>query len=201
MVTQRTTTGAKKGSAQSPLPMLRRLLLLASLLVLGACSGGKAERLISFQCENLAEEKEEWRYTLEDISKKLDEAESLEAFHSKEEPWVFDKETGDLYEYDEFEESFVPIKDLDTSSGSGYDKYWTEYSSKLSKDGKKFKIKMIDKTSNILLGERVEGEYFETYDIEENTVDYLYDGTDKGTEKCMLIPTTGIDVQWLEKKS
>ena len=60
---------------------------------------------------------------------------------------------------------------------------------------------MIDKTSNILLGERVEGEYFETYDIEENTVDYLYDGTDKGTEKCMLIPTTVIDVQWLEEKS
>ena len=181
--------------------MLRRLLLLVSLLVLGACSGGKAERLISFQCENLAVEKEEWRFTLEDISKKLDEAESLAAFHSKEQPWVFDKETGDLYEYDDFEESFVPIKDLDTSWGSEYNKYWTEYSGRLSKDGSKLKIRMVNMTSNALLGERVEDEDFETYDIEANTVLTEYSNQDKNTEKCMLIPTTGIDVQWLEEKS
>ena len=201
MVTRRTTTGAKKGSAQSSLPMLRRLLLLASLLVLGACSGGKAERLISFQCEYLAAEKEEWKNRLEAISKKLDEAESLAAFHSKEQPWVFDKETGDLYEYDDFEESFVPIKDLDTSWGSEYNKYWTEYSSRLSKDGSKLKIRMVNKTSNALLGERVEDEDFETYDIEENTVFVEFGNGDKSTEKCMLIRTTGIDVQWLEEKS
>ena len=181
--------------------MLRRLLLLASLLALGACSGGKAERLISFQCENLAAEKEEWKNRLEAISKKLDEAESLAAFHSKEQPWVFDKETGDLYEYDDFEESFVPIKDLDTSFESDYNKYWTEYSGRLSKDGSKLKIRMVNKISNALLGERVEDEDFETYDIEANTVLTEYSNQDKNIEKCMLIPTTGIDVQWLEEKS
>ena len=114
---------------------------------------------------------------------------------------MFDKETGDLYEYDDFEESFVPIKDLDTSFESDYNKYWTEYSGRLSKDGSKLKIRMVNKISNALLGERVEDEDFETYDIEANTVLTEYSNQDKNTEKCMLIPTTGIDVQWLEEKS
>ena len=135
------------------------------------------------------------------IPKKLDEAESPEAFHSKEQPYVFDKETGDLYEYDDFEESFVPIKDLDTSFGGEYNKYWTEYSSKLSMDGKKLKIRLVNKTSNALLGERVEDEEFETYDIEKKTVLRECEGQESVTDKCMLIPTTGIDVQWLEEES
>ena len=71
----------------------------------------------------------------------------------------------------------------------------------MSKDGSKLKIRMVNKTSNALLGERVEDEDFETYDIEENTVFVEFGNGDKSTEKCMLIPTTGIDVQWLEEKS
>ena len=181
--------------------MLRRLLLLVSLLVLGACSGGKAERLISFQCENLAVEKEEWRFTLEDISKKLDEAESLAAFHSKEQPWVFDKETGDLYEYDDFEESFVPIKDLDTSTDDGsYNKFWDEYSGKLSKDGTKLKIRTLSKAKNALL-EIVSDEDVQIYNIEANTTIYDVGGEYEREAKCALIPTKGIDVQWVEEKS
>ena len=181
--------------------MRRLALLIASALVLTGC-GGSSERMGAFICESIPDEGQTFKkVTLDDYQKLLDESESLAAFHKEEYPWTYDRETGDLYEYDDFEESFVPIKDLDTSFESDYNKYWTEYSGRLSKDGSKLKIRMVNKISNALLGERVEDEDFETYDIEENTVLTEYSNQDKNTEKCMLIPTTGIDVQWLEEKS
>ena len=95
--------------------MRRLALLIASSLVLTGC-GGTSERLASFTCDQIPEEGDKFeKITLEDSQKALDESESLSAYHKEALPWVYDKETGDLYEYDDFEESFVPIKDYEYS--------------------------------------------------------------------------------------
>ena len=180
--------------------MRRIALLIASSLVLAGCSSG--ERLAAFICENIPNEEQTWEATtLDDLQGKLDKAESLAAFHKEELPWTFDRETGDLYEYDEFEESFVPIKDFDTSFDSDpYNRYWTEYSSSFSKDGKKLKIKSTNMVKNVLLGERVEDVDIEIFDIDKTTVLFNPGKEDEKTAKCIDVPTTGIDVQWAEKK-
>ena len=180
--------------------MRRLALLIASALVLTGC-GGSSERMGAFICESIPDEGQTFKkVTLDDYQKLLDDSESLAAFHKKEMPWIYDRETGDLYEYDDFEEALVPIKDVDTSYGDSYSRYWTEFSSSYSKDGKKLKIKMVDKSKNILLGERIEDETIEVFDIETNTVLYEPGEKDEKTLKCMDVPTAGLDIQWAEKK-
>ena len=181
--------------------MRRLALLIASALVLTGC-GGPSERMAAFICENIPNEEQTWEaVTLDDLKDKLEKAESLAAFHKEQLPWTYDRETGDLYEYDDFEESFVPVKDYDYSFDSDpYNKYWDEYSANLSKDGKKLKIKTVSKVKNVLLGERVEDESIEIFDIDAKTVLYEPGEEDEKTAKCIDIPTTGIDVQWAEKK-
>ena len=159
--------------------------------------------MAAFLCENIPNEDQTWKATtIDDLQEKLDKAESLAAFHKEELPWTYDRETGDLYEYDDFEDALVPIKDLVTSFESDqYNRYWTEYSSSLSKDGKKLKIRSIDKVKNVLLGERIEDETIEIFDIENSTVVYEPGEEDEKTSKCIDIPTAGLDIQWAEKKS
>ena len=178
--------------------MRRLALLFASLLALGACS--KGERLVSFQCSPKPgpEAYEEW---LELNTKEFEEAESLEAFHREIMPWVFDKETGDLYDFDSFREAFVPVKNADRSSASDtYSRSWEEYSGRLSKSGKILKIRTVGKTKNALIGEKMDYDFIHNYDIESNTIVHESDAEDAVPIKCMLIPTTGIDVQWAGKK-
>ena len=181
--------------------MRRLALLFASSLILTGC-GGTSERLASFICEQIPEEGDRFeKITLEDRQKTLDKFESLAAYHKEELPWAYDKETGDLYEYDDFEEAFVPIKDFDYSSpGDPYNKNWDEYSAKLSKDGKKLKIKSVNMSKNILLGESVVDVDYELFDIETKTNVLNPGEEDEVTAKCIDVPTTGIDVQWAEKK-
>ena len=179
--------------------MRRLVLLFASALVLTGC-GGSSERLASFICENIPNEDQTWEAdTLDDYQKKLDSAESLAEFHKEELPWVYERETGDLYEYDDFEDAFVPLTDFDISGDDGYFQRWQEYSSKLSKDGKKLRLKITEKSKS-LLGERIEYVTLEIYDIETNTVVQKPDEGDERTAKCMDVPTAGIDVQWAEGK-
>ena len=154
----------------------------------------------SFVCEQIPGEGDKFKtITLEDRQKEIDKYESLAAYHKEELPWVYDKETGDLYEYDDFEEAFVPVKDFDYSSESDpYNKSWDEYSAKFSKDGKKLKIKTVSKSKNILLGESVEGEYFEIFDTETMITVQNSGESFEVTAKCIDVPTAGIDVQWAE---
>ena len=136
---------------------------------------------------------------LDKHQKMLEKPESLVSFYKEEYPWLYDRETGDLYEYDDFEEALIPIRDLDYSSDDDpYNRFWVEYSSTLSKDGKKLKIRMLDKVNNVLLGERIEGETIEIYDIESNTAVYNPGKEDEKAVNCIEVPTAGIDVQWAD---
>ena len=58
------------------------------------------------------------KVNLQDRQKELNKYESLEAYHKERSPWVFDKKTGDLYEYDDFEEAFVKLRDREDVSAS-----------------------------------------------------------------------------------
>ena len=175
-------------------------LVFASSLVLTGCGSGA--RMAAFICEDIPNESETYKpVTIDDLQGKLDKSESLAVFHKKQQPWTYDRETGDLYEYDDFEDALVPIKDFDTSFESDmYNRYWTEYSSNLSKDGKKLKIKSVYKVKNALLGERIEDEYVEIYDIESKTSIYTPGEENEKTVKCLEVSTAGLDIQWANEE-
>ena len=158
--------------------------------------------MAAFICESIPEEGQTFeKVTLADSQSKLDSTESLGEFHKEEYPWAYDRETGDLYEYDDFEDALVPIKDFDTSSDSDvYNRYWMEFSSTFSKDGKKLKIRTVNKTKNVLLGESVQSTDIEVFDIEEKINVYNPGEDDEYTRKCMDVPTAGLDIQWADAK-
>ena len=174
--------------------MRRLVLLLASAHVLIGCGAAKEERMAAFICENIPSST-----TLDDLQDKLDNEASLAAFYKEEYPWVYDRETGDLYEYEDFEDALVPIKDLDMSGDGDYIQRWHEYSSKLSKDSKKLRLKIAERSKIILLSERIGYEYIEIYDIEAGAVVSVPGEKDEMTSKCMDVPTAGIDVSGLTR--
>ena len=190
--------------------MRRFVLLCASALVLTICGAAKAERLASFICGE--------RASLDKYQSKLDNSESSAAFHKEEFPWSYDRQTGSLYKYDDVEEIFVPIEDYDLSSDSVPNiRNWMEFSSRLSKDGKKLRIKTVQKSKmdlpkadtaaiNDMFG--MDGDLEEPvivneityiFYIEDNTIGYNVGEEDERVEKCMEVPVSGIDVQWLEE--
>ena len=182
--------------------MLRLLLFPIIAVVLSACTSSTPKRLISYNCEYLNPRREEWRITLDELKQKLQEAESLVAYHLDQKPWVFDRDTGDLYEYDRFEESFVPIKDLYTTGDeSSRFRGWTEYKSSLSKNGTMLSITSVDKSFYQMPfeSEKILHKTTEVYDIENNTAIFDFgEKTETEKNKCILIPTEGLDVQWLK---
>ena len=184
--------------------MRRLALFIACSLVLAGC-GGSNDRMAAFICENIPPEGEIWEdgeeLTLDGLKAKLKDSESLSAFHKEALPWIYDRETGDLYEYDDFEESFVPIKELDYApDGQNKYRYWTEFSGILSRNGTKLKIKMTEKSWYPRRGESVKDVNYEVFDIERNNVVFNPGEDDERTAKCIDVPTTGIDVHWAETK-
>ncbi len=190
--------------------MRRFALLCASALVLTICGAAKAERLASFICGE--------RASLDKYQSKLDNSESSAAFHKEEFPWSYDRQTGSLYKYDDFEEALLPIKDYDLSSnGVPNIRNWMEFSSGLSKDGRKLRIKTVQKSKidlpkaettaiNDMFG--VDGDLEQPvivneityiFDIEKNTIGYNVGDEDESIENCLEVPVSGIDVQWLEE--
>ena len=176
--------------------VVRQLVLIAaSLLLLTSCSGGR--QLKSFVCEDVPNAKKSYSKTLKDRQKELDDAESLAKYHDELMPWVFDNKNGDLYQYDSFEEAFVPIRDYPHSrDASSYTKSWTEYSSKLSDDGSKLKIRLHHKSHHALYGERSEGEEIQVYDLHSKMRTFDKGGKNEQTERCMDVPVSGIAVKW-----
>ena len=80
-------------------------------------------------------------------------------------------------------------------------KRWMEFTTKLTDDGNKLKIKTVDKRSHPLIGERLLGEDVEVYDIKNKTATYFRDGEKyKNSAKCVEVPTNGIEVQWREEE-
>lgn len=135
------------------------------------------------------------------INAKLEAAESLAAFHSEELPWVYDKKTGDLYGYDEFEEAFVPLVRDEDGSSSTY-KLWTEYAGNLSKNGEILKIKNVGKAKNGIMPEVVLYETLESYEIKSQKLKWktTEDGViSNGEMACTNIPVDGIEVKLISK--
>ncbi len=175
---------------------MKRILLLFSLLALSACSGNQS-KLASFICELDPGEGNNWSKTLDDRQKDLDKAESLAAFHNEWVPWVFDKKTGQLYEYSTFEEAFIPLfKSENTVTTNSVE--WDKYESLLSANGKKVKIKTLGMSKKALLGETILNKNTQVYNIEEQTREMYIDGKKQDDVKCIPIPVDGIDVNWLK---
>lgn len=181
----------------------KNLILVLPIILLTACtSGSDSSRLASFLCEDLTSKDASHRQSISMIKDKLDKAKSLAEFHMEKMPWVYDKKTGDLYGYDEFEEAFVPLyKDEDKTSSSFY--IWTEFEGKFSKDGKNWKIKTTGKSKNGLLPEVILYEQIGSYDIEASKMKTKL--TENGVvtnwdTACVSIPVDGIDVK-LKSKS
>ncbi len=173
------------------LSMRRLAWLFASAIALVGCSTGNKGGTAAFICEAIPGEGDTFkRVTLDDYKRKLDSSESLAAFHNEEFVWVYDRETGDLYEYDYFEDALVPLKDMDGMKSTG----------SLSNDGKMLKIKTVENARNGFPGERVEDEVLEIFDIDSSTIVYEPGEKDEMTTKCMEVPTAGIDIQWADKK-
>ena len=131
------------------------------------------------------------------IKENLEKAESLATFHMEEGPWTYDKTTGDIYDYDEFEEAFIPLL-IEEDATSGSYRLWSEITGKLTNNGKTLKIKVVGKSKNGSLPEGILYEELISYDIEsrKSKSKITQDGEVTNWDlACVDIPVEGIDVK------
>ena len=174
-------------------------LICAPLLVLSSCSDLQENRFISVYCSSS-------NHALDQSKAAFDtypDASSLHAQRAsqgKEPLWAFDRKTGQIYAYEGWPtEAFIPLtktEEKEIAAGSGA--YWEEYQSSLSTDKKRVVIKMRHVKRDSLMNESLIGEALIHFSFDELQITWGAGGPTELVEKCVLVPTLGIQINWKE---
>ena len=167
--------------------------LLPFILFLASC--GEAEKKIrrislrSFICEHHSPGEQVSLKSINALKKDFDDAESLAAYHKRWSPWVFDKDSGDLYTFDESKNSFALVPSNGSIESTNlYGTRLLSLSGKLIDNNTKLEITTVRRDQYDIDWDSegyVLEEHKTIFDLEDKTI---YREADEKTYRCIFVP-------------